>query len=184
MLSQLSSTGGNAIAGGQSPVRDALLSEDLRQECHTLKETVVALRQQREASQHVLRELRARCADREQQNRELSTLLAAAELAKDTLLLEQCSLTSWATPTADRYALRAHTIVLADSEREAARERERDASFQVDTLKMKLGSLEKAALQHERDRALLQATADRQALHLADPHSTACSVTLDLNLNP
>ena len=172
MLSQLGrSSGSGALPdnkGALAParVRDSLLSEDLRQECHTLQETVLALKQQREASQHLIRELRARCSDRERQVRELGSLLAAAELAKDCLLLDQCSLTNWsisATPTADRYAERAHTIARAESEREAARERERELNYQLDTLKMKVTSLEQADAQHVQDRRVLQATAGKQA---------------------
>lgn len=163
MLSQLALPDNK---GAPARVRDSLLSEDLRQQCHTLQETVLALKQQREASQHLIRELRARCSDRERQVRELGSLLAAAELAKDCLLLDQCSLTNWsinATPTADRYAERAHTIARAESEREAARERERELNYQLDTLKMKVTSLEQADAQHVQDRRVLQATAAKQA---------------------
>lgn len=124
---------------------DITESEILRQEVLTLQEVVESLKLHRDSSNQVQRQLRARCEQREHEIRRLSSLLAASELAKDALLLDQCSissLTTERTETADRYLERAHSIAFADSQRDAARRNLQAAAAEIQAHRTRVMALE------------------------------------------
>ena len=139
VLSELVVTNSAAPVGSGLSAREIVLTAGIHDERCMLKEMVATLKQQCEAQQLLETQLRARCEGRERELRELGSRLAAAELTKELLLLQETA--SNPQNSADHYVERAQGIVFSDRQREEIKSQERDLRAEIEAHKQYITSL-------------------------------------------
>ena len=139
VLTELVSTNSAAPVGSGLSAREIVLTAGIHDERCTLKEMVATLKQQCEAQQLLETQLRARCEGRERELRELTSRLAAAELAKELLLLQETALNQ--QNSADHYVERAQGIAFGDRQREEIKSQERALRAEIEAHKQYITSL-------------------------------------------
>ena len=138
VFTELITTSAVPVGSGLS-AREIVLTAGIHDERCMLKEMVATLKQQCEAQQLLETQLRARCEGRERELRELGSRLAAAELTKELLLLQETA--SNPQNSADHYVERAQGIVFSDRQREEIKSQERDLRAEIEAHKQYITSL-------------------------------------------